>query len=183
MFSGTKKFFKSLSWEVFINYLASVVEKLFQIIKDKLPTVISTIVTLLISLYAIIAKFTGKTFIVTGGQLLIILGIVIIFALTVKFAPTIRKRQIAKSEEFVIIFELDWKIQNNLLIGPYCPHCSKEILTKDMIVEDIRQVLDDMFGEQLQYIYKCARCSQSITLDGPIDDMKIEAHKKIFFSP
>jgi hypothetical protein len=174
---------KSLSWETLINYLASKLEKLIQIVVDHIPLIATAILTLSATVYAIFIKFTKTTYTITGAQILIGIFIFVIFVAVFFSAPKIRQAYIAKHDKYKNVFGLDWRMDNGQLIGPYCPHCNKGIISEAMLMESMNEILNNWVEGRRNYTYICLQCNQEITLDGPLEQMKEEVYKLIQNSP
>lgn len=170
---------KSLSKEVIINYLANGFDALVKIVIKYFPAISVVAVSAIASLYYAVIRFTGKTFVITGRQIISVVALVFFFLLLVFASAKIRGRYLDKSGKHKKVFGLSWRVLGEGLIGPYCPHCSKAIISEESHVESVDQMIGDMFGEAVEYIYSCPRCTKEIKLNQPLEKFRAEAYKVV----
>lgn len=167
---------KELSREVLINYLANVSEIVITWVIGNWKTVF---IPLILFILGLIIKFARRTFLFTGGQIIISLGIFTIFILVVFNVPKIRKWILHRKENYFFYKKFHWKYQQDkpdALVGPFCANCGKQM---DIVEENLNsamgKTIDEMFGMEIIHVSPCAWCDTEVEHKLSLSELEKEA--------
>jgi hypothetical protein len=175
---GIKSFFQSLTKEVVINYLADLLDIGFKWVIGHWKTIFIPIVILL---WGAIIEFARITYAVSGLQIIIVICIVLLILIAAFNAYKIRKWLIKRKDKYFEYYGFYWKMdEKNMLIGPYCIGCGKQIIQIHESFEiEMDRTIGEMFGEKPNYTYQCNKCDTKIMLGVPLAKLKATVMQEI----